>query len=261
MSDVPNKITGSQLTASEFNQNNDEEKNAIEMSGQTLNASNVTQLREAIMRGATAGRDCVASGSANSIILTTRSPFDAGKPAVYQAGATYSALITQENTGAVEVNINGLGLLDVTKNGYVDPLDSGDISVPALYGFVINSALDKAELVAKKAVLGNGGASIWSEEIEKTDNYLVESGDEDKLFNLADTVDAIKTFTVDAGFPDKGVFWIYCKSSLFVGGGGDGEVMNLNVSDGTISQPFTEAMGIVRVTKSALTGRIIFGNG
>ena len=228
MSNVPNKITGDTLTASEFNQNNDEETNLIEQSGQTLSASNVTQMREAMMRNATAGRDCVASGTANSIVLTSRAPFDVGKPTVYQAGATYSALITQANTGAVEVNINGIGVIDVTKNGYADPLVADDIQ-PGLYDFVVNAAFDAVELVAKKAVLGDGGGAYpWlsASTISQTGNYIVLVANENKKHLLTSGASVDSTFTLPTTGLVDGMTFSFANENIF-------SLYKLTINDGT----------------------------
>jgi len=263
---LPPKGPSSEYAAIEWSQIKDEIQAFIQGSGITLSASVLTQMRETVMRNATAGQGCVAGGTANAITLTTRAPFVAGKPSVYQADATYSVLITTTNTGVVTVNINNIGAIPLKKNGYADELDAGDIAVPALYDFVIKADLSAVELVAKKLVFEglSGSAAPWTTEVDKIANYTILPADAGKLIYLDNDVLVITniTFTVDPTFPDDGVFFTYNKTvDKYVGGGASGEVVKLYIVSGANSYTTYEGNGIRRWTKSALTGKLEEGNG
>lgn len=158
MSNVPNKSTGDSLTASEFNQNNNEEKNFIEGAGLTLDSGSSNQMEKAGVRYSTAAQGCVATGITDAYILTTNAPFSAVAPTVLQDSAIYRARMSIDNTGTTTVNVNGLGAKPVKKNDYTDELDAGDITA-GVYEFIYSSSEDAFELSPKGS--GGGGTANY----------------------------------------------------------------------------------------------------
>ena len=65
----------------------------------------------------------VAGGSANAITVTTNPPV-----AAYAAGQEFRFLSAARNTGAVTLNVNGLGARAVTRDDGITPLAAGDIA-------------------------------------------------------------------------------------------------------------------------------------
>jgi hypothetical protein len=88
---------------------------------------------------------------------------------------------------------------------------------------------------------GGGGASVWGTETSKSADYTILSTDAGNLLYLDSTDTAERTFTFDAGFPDKGVVWLY----------NDNATYRLIVNDGTDDILFLfKSDKIYRLTKS-----------
>jgi hypothetical protein len=145
MSNLPDKVTGDTYQAAEFTEFKNETQNSITSSGQTL-ASNSVQLKQAMTRYAGAGAGYVDSGAADAYILGPNGSFDA--PTAYLNTMTARFVAGNTNTGASTVNVNGVGVKNIKKNGYADNLAAGDITAGDVYELIFSTSADAFELIA-----------------------------------------------------------------------------------------------------------------
>ena len=109
--DVPSKITGNTLTASEFNQAQDELEQVILDSGQTLNAGDLTQLGKALANMTTSGNFYTDSGSGTSYVL---SAVNGQNNTQYNEGMVVRFVADNNNTNETPtVNVTGLGVKNI----------------------------------------------------------------------------------------------------------------------------------------------------
>ncbi len=111
MQDLNDKITGSTLTAEEWNQVPSELQNAIESTGQTLSGSDLSQLAKAVASYAANGDYYTDSGVANAHVLASIGGKSA--PVSYTDGFVAAFIAGNSNTGATTVNVVSLGVKDI----------------------------------------------------------------------------------------------------------------------------------------------------
>lgn len=120
MKNVPTKSIGDQLTAEEYNLGTNEElKNTIESSGQTLSASDLFQLAKTIAVYVGSGDFYTDSGTANNYVLSVIASKQA--PTTYDIGLRMRFIPGNTNTGASIVNLASLGVKNIKTAGGDDP--------------------------------------------------------------------------------------------------------------------------------------------
>lgn len=112
MRDIPLKVDGvSTLPAVEFNELVAETENAITKAGIALSSGDANQLAKAINTIGSAACAYTDSGTANAKVLTPVGTLTG--PSSYLVGNIITFLNTVANTGAVTVNVNGLGAVNL----------------------------------------------------------------------------------------------------------------------------------------------------
>lgn len=142
MQDLTGKITGSTLTAAEWNQLPQEVQNVITALGITLGSGDLNQLGKAIAGYVANGAFYTDSGIANVYVLTPVG----GKQAVtdYTDGATFEFETSNPNTGASIFNVTGLGAKNIKLADGSNPA-AGQIAGRVTLKF--DAANDWAELI------------------------------------------------------------------------------------------------------------------
>jgi hypothetical protein len=110
MTKFDDKVNGNTVNADEYNNMVRASKNAIEDSGQTIDATN-TQLSEAIANYVGSGNYYTDSGSANTYVLGAIGSFKA--PASYQDGMEVRFRAGNASTTASTINVAGLGVKNI----------------------------------------------------------------------------------------------------------------------------------------------------
>mgnify|MGYP002725572291 CR=1 FL=1 len=145
-------------------------------------------------------------GTADAITLTM-SPVTSS----YVDGYTVFFTATANNTGAVTVDIDGLGAKSVKKNGNVN-LEVNDLQTNVIYGIAYNASTDEFKMITvvsntpDGAPIGFGG--IWWSDTPPT-NYFICDGSVKSMTVYEALLDALDTgfytfaggadFTVDTG--------------------------------------------------------------
>jgi hypothetical protein len=111
MQDLNDKITGDNLTATEWNEVPSELQNVIEDTGQTLTSGDLNQLGKGISEYSTNGDFYTDSGVADAYVLSTTDSKQA--PIAYRDGGRFRFRTSNTNTGASTVNIAGLGVKNI----------------------------------------------------------------------------------------------------------------------------------------------------
>lgn len=96
---------------------------------------------------------CTVSGTANAIVLTSEFP-----PTAYVIGHKFVFFATAANTGAVTVNVNGLGVVAVNKRGG-NALESGDIVTGELVVLYYNGTVFQLSTLSNQG-LGKTGDQV-----------------------------------------------------------------------------------------------------
>jgi len=126
MQDLNDKITGSTLTATEWNEVPSELQNVIENLGLTLSSGDLNQLGKAIAGYVANGTFYTDSGAADAYVLTTIGLKQS--PTAYTDGLEINFLAANPCTGgAVTVNVAGLGVKNIKLSGGANP-GAGDIT-------------------------------------------------------------------------------------------------------------------------------------
>ncbi len=152
MRDIATKADGSSnLGAPEFNSSQVELENAVTAAGLTLDPgagpdSNVDQLAQSIQRHALAGNAYEDGGSANTYVLTAiQSGFE--QPSAYFDGMIVVFKAGNTNTGASQINVEGIGLVNFKKAGGGDH-GAGEIGAGNLITAQYFAATNRFEEVA-----------------------------------------------------------------------------------------------------------------
>lgn len=125
MQDLTGKITGSTLTAAEWNQLPQEVQNVITALGITLGSGDLNQLGKAIAGYVANGTFYTDSGVADAYVLSTVGSKQ-NAPG-YTDGFEINFVTVNTNTGASTVNVAGLGVKNIKLSGGADPA-AGDIT-------------------------------------------------------------------------------------------------------------------------------------
>lgn len=137
MEDLNDKVTGSTLSADQWNQVPSEIQNVIEALGISLSAADLNQLGKAISGYSANGDAYVDGGVADAYTLTSIGSKQA--PPAYTNLMRVRFRAANQNTGASTVNVAGLGVKDIKFPDGTDVL-AGQIS--GLMELVFDSAND-----------------------------------------------------------------------------------------------------------------------
>lgn len=146
MQEIPTKVTGSSLSADEFNNIPDEMENAILDTSQTLTGADRHQQSKAMAVYAGTGDHYTDSGSADNYVLSPKSPLEA--PPALQDGMRLRFKAANTNTGASQVNAFATGNKPIKKYGADTDLVAGDIQQDAVIELVYIQSLNAYELVS-----------------------------------------------------------------------------------------------------------------
>ncbi len=111
MQDLNDKMTGNSLTAAEWNEMPTELQNIIEAFGIVLSGADLDQVGKGIANYVATGNAYTVGGTANVITLTTIGSKQ--QPTAYLNGLGVGFVPTANNTGAVTINVNALGAIDL----------------------------------------------------------------------------------------------------------------------------------------------------
>ncbi len=186
--EIVSKVTGSALSASEFNQIPDELENLINKSGQTASSSDLTQVTKAVSQMVGDADFYSTSGTANAIILSAVSPRVA--PSILTNGLRARFVASATNSGTTTINVNNLGAKTLYLNGSV--AGAGDIRAGFLYEIAYKAVgdyfdlqtVDTASLLNKKMITNcileapNGVCTLWQGRIVVNSGikYLIPNG-------------------------------------------------------------------------------------
>jgi len=124
MQDLNDKITGSQLTAAEWDEVPSELQNVIEALGIALLAEDLNQLGKAIA-GYAAASDFYSETGVVDAYVCTKIGAKQGPPA-YEPGLRVRFRPGNANTGASTINVNGVGIRDLVREDG-SALSAGDL--------------------------------------------------------------------------------------------------------------------------------------
>jgi hypothetical protein len=124
MQNIPTKNTGDSLTAAEFNDIPDELENAITSAGITLSGADVTQLAKAIAHYVGNSSFYTDTGVADAYVATVIGTNKA--PPAYVDGMVVEFKIGNTNTGASTINVDGLGVKNITGTAAAGDLTAGN---------------------------------------------------------------------------------------------------------------------------------------
>lgn len=140
--DIVSKSTGDTLSAKEFNQIPEELEGLINKGGLTPDDNDLTQIAKSVAQFVSDGDFYTTGGTADAIVLSAVAPRIA--PTLLTNGFKARFISASNNTGAVTVNIGGLGAKTVYKRGA--ELVAGDIEAGAIYELVYVSANSAFEI-------------------------------------------------------------------------------------------------------------------
>lgn len=143
MRDLNDKVTGSTLTAAEWNEVPTELQNVIEALGITLSVGDLNQLGKAIAGYVANSQFYADSGIADAYVLSVigskqRAPS-------YTDGFTTSFIVANTNTGPSTVNVAGLGVKNIVRMDNTN-LAAGDLTAGATVELVYDTGLGKFKL-------------------------------------------------------------------------------------------------------------------
>lgn len=156
MDDLNDKLTGGNLTASEWNQPMSEIQSVIEGLGQALSGGDLTQLGKGIAGYVASGQFYTDSGTANAKVLTTigakqsATGYADGFTAVFRNGTL--------NTGATTVNVSGLGVVNIFFDGAA--LVGGEMPAGSLCTVHYDNANGRVDLIPELSQLYSNGSVI-----------------------------------------------------------------------------------------------------
>lgn len=165
------------VDATWLNLKQNEEKNLIESSGQTLSDSVNDQVAKAVATYTAVADSYVDSGSANAYVLAPQTGFKA--PAAYKNGMKIRFKATNPNTGASTVNVNGFGVKDLKKEDGITDLDEGDIVTNRYSTFVYNGTAFESYQNVNLATTSTLGASYLPKQIVISNNTTDSNNDID----------------------------------------------------------------------------------
>ena len=125
MQDLNDKVTGSTLSAAEWNEVPSEIQNVIEALGIALSSGDLDQLGKAISGYSANGSFYTDSGSANAYVLTPIGNKES--PPAYAEGMVSEFIAGNANTAAATANVGGLGVINIRLRGGIIIPAAGDI--------------------------------------------------------------------------------------------------------------------------------------
>lgn len=125
MQEIPNKSTGDQLTASEFNNLPDELENLIQDTGIGLSGADRHQSSKSVANYVASGDFYVDSGIADAYILSVIAPKKAPTELVNGYRARFT--VVNSNTAASTIDVQGTGVKALKKYDGVRDLTGGDL--------------------------------------------------------------------------------------------------------------------------------------
>lgn len=158
--------------------------NAVKVSGLNISDTDFAQLASSILIMSLSGSVFDASGTPNSIVLTTKASKQA--PSQYYDGMRIMFSASQQNTGSVNVNVSGLGVKAI-KN-----LDGSDLSPGVMFGLVEIVYSEQSGYFIFNAALTAGSIATTAE---------AKAGTAGKILDAAGGLAAINQFGIGAGAP------------------------------------------------------------
>lgn len=174
MKDIPQKVNGDFLDASEWNTVYDEQKNIILSTSQTLSESDVFQIAKAMAIYAAKGDYYEDTGTADAYVLSV--PDSKKAPIIYSDGLRARFKVGNTNTGASTVNIATIGVKAIKKNNGANDLEAGDLTIGVLAEIQYVSTSDIFELIwtspiaSKKEIQHN--SYLYAVDSGTADNYV-----------------------------------------------------------------------------------------
>ncbi|MCK5602312.1 hypothetical protein KAR91_10595 [Candidatus Pacearchaeota archaeon] len=118
MENIATKVNGETVSASEYNQPNDELENAITASGITLSGADLSQLAKTMTNHVGSANFYSDTGAANAYVINIIGSFQA--PTVYQTGMMVRFTVANPNTGASTINVSSLGVQNIKRGDGTD---------------------------------------------------------------------------------------------------------------------------------------------
>jgi hypothetical protein len=169
MRDIPTKVTGNNLTADEFNDIPTELENAITSAGITLSAGDLTQLSKAIAHYVGNSSFYTDTGVADAYVAT---PIGANKsPPAYVNGMVVEFKIGNTSTGASTINVDGLGVKNITGTASAGALTVGNFiklrfnTGSGEFDILVNGAFDVSKF------LRNDQNGVLAGDLDVTGNF------------------------------------------------------------------------------------------
>jgi hypothetical protein len=234
MRDIPTKVTGNSLTADEFNDIPTELENAITSAGITLTALDLTQLPKAIAHYVGNSSFYTDTGVADAYVAT---PIGTNKaPPAYVDGMVVEFKIGNTSTGASTVNVDGLGVKNITGTASAGALAAGNFiklrfnTGSGEFDILVNGAFDVSKF------LRNDQNGILTGDLDVTGNFSslgIDDNTTGERLQISDT--NAKVGTSGAGF---NITHSINDQSVTYSGGSAGNVgANLLMFGGAASNP------------------------
>jgi microcystin-dependent protein len=148
MRDIATKAIGAKFYYQDCNSMASEEKNLVGTSGQTLDEADNFQLAKATAIYVAVGNFYTDTGTANHYTLA---PVGAMQmPLAYQEGMSVRFRALNENTGASDITVAGLGTVQIKKEDSITELGAGDIVGGQINEVIYNSYTNCFELYSHK---------------------------------------------------------------------------------------------------------------
>lgn len=243
MEDLTGKITGSTLTAVEWNQLPQEVQNIITAAGLTLSNADLNQLGKGLAQYAANGDFYTDSGAADAYVLTAVNSKQA--PPSYKDGMRVRFEAANANTGASTVNPAGLGVKSIV-DIFGNALTANAISGRTELVFDL-SADNFVHLPAPD----NGNFAGWID--ITTNGTTLNAADAGKQFNITSTA-VSTTLPLLSAISVGDAF--YFKNS----GGTNSNVINANSTDtlivndtttGSVTVENGEDLTVVKISSSS----------
>ncbi len=193
MQNIADKITGNSLTASEYTSHKNDNLNNIVTAGITPSGSDDFQGAKSVSQQVGDANYFATGGTGDAIVLNVQSPRLAPPALTNGLKARFRASAT--NTGAVTINVAGLGSKSVEKNGLTSALVAGDIQSGKLYEVTYILADDKFELIR----ISDAGATSPASVIPYGVVPNINSGDPDHdiEFSIGRTKDSSNSLFIE----------------------------------------------------------------
>ncbi len=175
MQDLNDKVTGSTLTAAEWNEVPSELQNPIVQTGQSLTSADLNQLGKAIAAYAGAGDFYTDNGSAGVITLLAVGTMQS--PPVYRDGMRLRFIAGASSPGATTIQAPGLGVIPLRDQNNA-ALVLGDI-VAGVYYEARYSAAFSAGVIQKASTITNNLPRSYISGLVMSNNTLDAAKDLD----------------------------------------------------------------------------------